>query len=314
MHAGAAVARVGRLVYAVLPGHGEPEQAARRIQSVAASFASLTGKRDPVAAGIAGPARSLQDLARTRLEAERALRAARRGRPGHRVAWYDDIYLETLLDRLGDLLASDDDVPRGPVARLRGYDAGNGTDLTASLRAYLEAFGDIGRGAAAMHVHPNTFRYRIRRVREVSGIDLADPRARLAALVQLSALHKDDLGLLTEWSGGRSGLRGFDGVVGRDVCRRVPEICVAPGETGRAWLCRVTTMPRAARGTAVKRGRNISLSAGMKACRGFRTAAQPAPAPIGADCRHARFPSHPRRDRVRRPGRPRPDGRPGHRR
>lgn len=193
IHAGAAVARVGRLVYAVLPGQREPEQAARRIQSVASSFASLTGKRDPVAAGIAGPARSLQDLPRTRLEAERALRAARRGRPGHRVAWYDDIYLETLLDRLGDLLASDDDVPRGPVARLRDYDAGNGTDLTASLRAYLEAFGDIGRGAATMHVHPNTFRYRIRRVREVSGIDLADPRARLAALVQLSVLHKDGL-------------------------------------------------------------------------------------------------------------------------
>jgi DNA-binding PucR family transcriptional regulator len=193
IHAGAAVARVGRLVYAVLPGHGEPEQAARRIQSVVASFAALTGKRDPVAAGLAGPAQSLQDLARTRMQAERALRAARRGRPGHRVAWYDEIYLETVLDRLGDLLVSDDGVPRGPVARLRDYDAGNGTDLTASLRAYLEAFGDVGSGAAAMHVHPNTFRYRIRRVREVSGIDLADPRARLAALVQLSALRRGDL-------------------------------------------------------------------------------------------------------------------------
>jgi hypothetical protein len=193
IHAGAAVARVGRLVYAVLPGHGEPEQAARRIQSVAASFAALTGKRDPVAAGIAGPARSLQDLAVTRMEAERALRASRRGPAGHRVAWYDDIYLETILDRLGDLLASEDDVPRGPVARLRDYDAANGTDLTTSLHAYLEAFGDIGCGAAAMHVHPNTFRYRIRRVREVSGMDLADPRSRLAALVQLSVLRRGGL-------------------------------------------------------------------------------------------------------------------------
>jgi sugar diacid utilization regulator len=192
IHSGAAVARIGRRVYAVLPGHGEPEEAACRIQAVAASFAALTEKREPVAIGIAGPARSLQDLGRIRAEAERALRVVhRRGRPG-RAARFEDVYLETILDRLGDLLASDHDTPRGPVARLRDYDADNGTDLTASLLSYLEAFGDIGCAAAAVHVHPNTFRYRIRRVREVSGIDLDDPRARLAALVQLSALRWQD--------------------------------------------------------------------------------------------------------------------------
>jgi len=192
IHAGAAVARLGHLVYAVLPGHGDPTEAGRHIQSLAAGFAALIEKRDPVAIGIAGPARSLQDLASTRTDAERALRAVRRGAGPARAAWFEDIYLETVLDRLADLLASEASTPRGPVARLCDYDAGNGTDLTASLLAYLEAFGDTGCAAAAVHVHPNTFRYRIRRVREVSGIDLDDPRARLAALVQLSALRRQD--------------------------------------------------------------------------------------------------------------------------
>jgi DNA-binding PucR family transcriptional regulator len=41
-----------------------------------------------------------------------------------------------------------------------------------------------------VHVHPNTFRYRLRRICEVSGLDLEDSRARLAALVQLSAIRR----------------------------------------------------------------------------------------------------------------------------
>jgi DNA-binding PucR family transcriptional regulator len=37
-------------------------------------------------------------------------------------------------------------------------------------------------------VHPNTFRYRLRRLVEVSGIDLDDPVERLVAHLQLTLL------------------------------------------------------------------------------------------------------------------------------
>jgi DNA-binding PucR family transcriptional regulator len=43
-------------------------------------------------------------------------------------------------------------------------------------------------------VHSNTFRYRLRRISEVSGLDLEDSRARLAALVQLSATRRPHRG------------------------------------------------------------------------------------------------------------------------
>jgi hypothetical protein len=42
-----------------------------------------------------------------------------------------------------------------------------------------------------MFVHPNTFRYRLRRLTEVSGIDLADPDQRFAAMLQLRAVYPD---------------------------------------------------------------------------------------------------------------------------
>jgi PucR C-terminal helix-turn-helix domain/Purine catabolism regulatory protein-like family/GGDEF-like domain len=191
IHADAAVARIGRLVYAVVPvsGHCEPDDASRHIHGLAASFVARIGPRDPVVIGVGGPAQSLQGLARARAEAERTVRVLRESGPGGRAARFDDVYLETVLDRLREVLEDDQDRSYGPVAKLIGYDAANGTALTDSLHAYLEAFGDVGRAAAAVHVHPNTFRYRLRRIWEVGGIDLEDSRARLAALLQLSAIR-----------------------------------------------------------------------------------------------------------------------------
>jgi DNA-binding PucR family transcriptional regulator len=43
----------------------------------------------------------------------------------------------------------------------------------------------VAAAAAALHTHPNTFRYRLRRLTEVGGIDLTDPDARFAAMLEL---------------------------------------------------------------------------------------------------------------------------------
>ncbi|MCX4791343.1 helix-turn-helix domain-containing protein [Streptomyces sp. NBC_01221] len=53
------------------------------------------------------------------------------------------------------------------------------------MRSWLDAFGDVATAAASMFVHPNTFRYRLRRAAEVGRIDLNDPSARLSAMLQL---------------------------------------------------------------------------------------------------------------------------------
>jgi hypothetical protein len=43
-----------------------------------------------------------------------------------------------------------------------------------------------------MFVHANTFRYRLRRLTEVSGIDLGDAEQRFAAMLQLRAVYPVD--------------------------------------------------------------------------------------------------------------------------
>ncbi len=100
------------------------------------------------------------------------------------------MHAAVLLLELRDLAAAHGDRPTGPVALLACYDAEHGTNLVETLRAWLDAFGDVTAASAAMFVHPNTFRYRLRRLAEVGGIDLGDPEHRFAAMLQLRVVSR----------------------------------------------------------------------------------------------------------------------------
>ena len=65
---------------------------------------------------------------------------------------------------------------RGPVAELRRHDREHATAFVATLRAWLEAQGDLADAAQRLGVHPNTVRYRLRRVADVTGYAPTDPR------------------------------------------------------------------------------------------------------------------------------------------
>jgi hypothetical protein len=76
------------------------------------------------------------------------------------------------------------------VPELRGAAAALSPDLARSLSSYLDSFGDVAVAAAELHVHPNTLRYRLRRIKEL-GIDIDDPDERLLAMIQLRLAERD---------------------------------------------------------------------------------------------------------------------------
>jgi DNA-binding PucR family transcriptional regulator len=92
---------------------------------------------------------------------------------------------------LRDLVAARGDQPTGALARLIDYDDKHQSNLVETLRAWLDAFGDVTAAAESLFLHPNTFRYRLRRVADVGEIDLADPEQRFVAMVQLRVLGPD---------------------------------------------------------------------------------------------------------------------------
>jgi DNA-binding PucR family transcriptional regulator len=189
MHLGAvhprcATALVGNIAYGLVPGSSNGSWELRAVQ-VAADFLARVGDRVRAVIGIGSVAQDAVGLAEARSSADRALRVLRAGRgSARRVARLADVYVEALVLELRDLVAANGDRPTGPAARLAAYDQEHGTDLVETLRAWLDAFGDVGAAAAAMYVHPNTFRYRLRRLAEVGDIDLTDPEARFAAMLQ----------------------------------------------------------------------------------------------------------------------------------
>jgi hypothetical protein len=77
-------------------------------------------------------------------------------------------------------------LPDAPLRRLHDHDTRGSGELVASLTAWCRAGFDVPVAAAALHVHVNTLRYRLKRAGEVSGLELSQPRQLLALQLLLA--------------------------------------------------------------------------------------------------------------------------------
>ena len=64
------------------------------------------------------------------------------------------------------------DAHRDAVTRIADYDSQRQTALLRTLEEFLRRRGNISATAEALYVHPNTLRQRLRRIQELSGLDL----------------------------------------------------------------------------------------------------------------------------------------------
>ncbi len=140
-----------------------------------------------VAAG--GLARTPAELPASRAQAEEVLRLLAGGALRGPVVVYDDAWATLVLYRATGAVPLRELVSGGPLPALLAHDAEHGTRYVETLRAWLEQHGDPTAASRRLHIHPNTFRYRMRRLLEVAPIDLASPEVRLALSVQLTALR-----------------------------------------------------------------------------------------------------------------------------
>jgi hypothetical protein len=200
VHHGSVAALLGGVVYAVLPvpvDVADEHAAEQRVAAVLGEYLERTGGSDLV--GIGRVALDLHAVPRSRQDADRVLRVLRRRRSGSRpgsgsrsasgsgrtLASLSEVYAEALLMDVAD---ADGYRPSGPVARLAAYDRGHTSNLVETLAAWLDAFGDVNAAAGAVHVHPNTFRYRLSRIAEIGGVDLGDGDVRFALMLQVRLL------------------------------------------------------------------------------------------------------------------------------
>lgn len=188
VHPRSAAALVGGVSYGLVPALGSAEDGEERAVRIAHDFLDRVGDRHRPVLAIGPVAQDLAGLAFSRSCTDRTLRVLRGGRGERRVARLADIQVEALMLELRDMVAARGDKPTGSLAKLMEYDRQHNSFLVQTLQAWLDAFGDVISASEALYVHPNTFRYRLRRVAEVGEINLADPEARFVAMLQLRVL------------------------------------------------------------------------------------------------------------------------------
>jgi purine catabolism regulator len=76
---------------------------------------------------------------------------------------------------------------RNTLAALAEYDRKQAAELLKTLDAFFAGLGNLARTAELLHVHRNTLLYRLKRIEEISGLDLEDPEERLALWLALKA-------------------------------------------------------------------------------------------------------------------------------
>lgn len=77
------------------------------------------------------------------------------------------------------------------LGALEEHDRTRGSDLVATLDAYLRLGGALAQAADLLGIHRNTLSYRLGRIADLSGRDLNDPRARFLLQVALNARALD---------------------------------------------------------------------------------------------------------------------------
>ncbi|MEA2623122.1 MAG: hypothetical protein QOH61_2032 [Chloroflexota bacterium] len=110
-------------------------------------------------------------------QARLALKMQRQSAGRGQVTVFEELGVYRVLSEVPDS-ASIEGFVRQWLGLLIDYDARKGSELVTTLSAFLECGGSYDATSAALSLHRSTLRYRLQRLREVSGHDTTDPDTR----------------------------------------------------------------------------------------------------------------------------------------
>ena len=146
-------------------GSNGPERLVEKVQEL---HAGLDG---PVSIGVSNICQGAASFQAGFEEAQHALVGASvvGGKPS--VMTYEDLGPYKYLLRM-PFDAGTRDAHRDAVMQIAEYDRQRQTSLLRTLEEFLRRRGNISATAEALYIHPNTLRQRLRRIQELSGLDL----------------------------------------------------------------------------------------------------------------------------------------------
>jgi DNA-binding PucR family transcriptional regulator len=117
---------------------------------------------------------TIAQIPRSLHEAELALRVQDAEAYGDRATCYEAMGVFRLLGEVRDP-STIEDFGRSWLQPLLDYDEQRHSDLVLTLSRYLEHGGNYDASAAALFIHRSTLKYRLQRIRDITGYDLSEP-------------------------------------------------------------------------------------------------------------------------------------------
>ena len=124
--------------------------------------------------GVGERCERIADIPRSYRQARLATRLLAAAEWDDRVVRFDDLGVYRLLVGIEDTDEVERFVQRW-IGALLDYDRQRSSDLVRTLFHYLDQGGRYEATASALIVHRNTLKYRLQRIRQITGLDLSDP-------------------------------------------------------------------------------------------------------------------------------------------
>ncbi|MEV5013941.1 PucR family transcriptional regulator [Streptomyces sp. NPDC053780] len=148
-----------------------------RARALYDALALETGTRSG-AIGVSAQCDSPKDIPRRYQEAQRALEVRRHSREGYGTTFFDELGLYRILGPGNDYRQLEAFVHEW-IGQLIDYDSRHHATMVDTLTRYFDCGGNYDETAASLAIHRSTLRYRLQRIRDISGNDLANVEDRL---------------------------------------------------------------------------------------------------------------------------------------
>jgi hypothetical protein len=149
------------------------------------AFAREMGETDDrVLVGAGRTTTRLRHTPASRADADRVIAYLQRT-PGERVGSVNTLRSQIALMRLVEILEGQFEPLPDPLRGLASLEHEDRVEAMRTLDAYFTHPGNVSQAARQVHVHPNTFRYRLAKVSDLLGVDLDNREERLLLEIEL---------------------------------------------------------------------------------------------------------------------------------
>lgn len=141
------------------------------------ALARETGTRSGTI-GVSGPCDSVDDIPHRYQEAQRALEARHHSRERYGTSFFDELGLYRILGP-GSGRRELETFVQEWLGQLIDYDCRHHATMVETLSRYFDFGGNYDETAESLGIHRSTLRYRLQRIRDIGGNDLANVEDRL---------------------------------------------------------------------------------------------------------------------------------------